>query len=93
MNKAAQFWNRFADHTDLEDESMPGQTIVEITGFSRVLIENHCGVTSYDKDRILVKGRNGFIHICGQYLVLTKMSREVLVVRGNIQQISLQREA
>ena len=39
MNKAAKFWNRFADHADLVDESMPGQTIVEITGFSRVLIE------------------------------------------------------
>lgn len=93
MNKAAKFWNRFADHADLVDESMPGQTIVEITGFSRVLIENHCGVTRYEKDRILVKGRNGCIQIQGQCLVLTKMSREVLIIRGNIRQISLQREA
>ena len=93
MNKAAKFWNRITERTDLEDESMPGQTIVEITGFSRVLIENHCGVTSYEKERILVKGRNGCIQIYGQCLILTKMSREVLIIRGNIRQISLQREA
>lgn len=31
---------------DVPQELIPGTPLIEITGSSRVLIENHCGVTS-----------------------------------------------
>ena len=92
MRKAEQFWNRLAEETDLEDEVFPGETVVEIAGNHRVLIENHRGVKLYERDKICVSAKCGVIRICGQCLRLTKMSREVLIIRGKIQQVCFQWE-
>ena len=91
MSKAEQFWNWIAEGTDLQDEVFAGQTLVEITGNERVLIENHCGVKLYERDRIEIHTKNGIVHVCGQCLQLIKMSREVLIIRGQICQVNFQR--
>lgn len=91
MRNVEKLWNRLADSADLSDEAMPGQMIVEVTGAHRILIENHCGVNQYESNRIVVNGKKGDLVICGQDLVLTKMSKESLIIKGCIQQISLPR--
>ena len=70
------------DRLDLPGESLPGQVVVEITGENRVLIEHHCGVREYSRERIGVKVKYGMLQVCGNCLELRCMTREQLVISG-----------
>ena len=91
MGKGEKLWERLMDGADLPDEAVPGQTVVEVIGHNRVLIENHQGVIGYGKEQIRVKVPFGEVHICGGCLSLARMSRERLVVYGRIGQIVFHR--
>ena len=84
---------KLADDADLSSESMPGVPIVEIAGESRVLIERHCGMTEYSRERICVKVRYGHVCICGDGLELTRMCKEQLVISGRIDCVQIRRRA
>lgn len=79
------------DRLDLPGESLPGQVVVEITGENRVLIEHHCGVREYSRERIGVKVKYGVLQVCGSCLELRCMTREQLVISGKIDCIVLKR--
>lgn len=91
MDRGTKFLERLADSTDLTEAPIPGQSIVEIAGEHRVLIENHFGIRAYSGERIVVKAKFGFIVICGCRLELMKMTKDQLVIRGRIDGVSLQR--
>ena len=65
---------RIASSADLQDAPIPGLPLIEIAGDTRVLMENHCGVTEYGRERICVKVKFGQVCICGQRLNLAKMT-------------------
>ncbi len=79
------------DRLDLPGESLPGQVLVEISGENRVLIEHHCGVREYSRERIGVKVKYGVLQVCGSCLELRCMTREQLVISGKIDCIVLKR--
>ena len=66
-------------------------SIVEIAGDRRVLIEKHFGVRAYTQETILVNVDFGCVCVCGCDLVITRMSKEQLVIQGRIDGISLRR--
>lgn len=75
--------NRF-DHLEL-----PGNTVVEIAGYRRVLIENHRGVTQYSPQQISVHVKYGQVCICGTGLTLSQMTCSRLVICGSIDSVTL----
>lgn len=83
--------DRVALATELPTELGPGQTLVEIAGQGRVLIENHCGVTMYGTSEIRVKVSYGYICVCGSCLELVCMTKDQLVVTGRIDGVTLMR--
>lgn len=83
------FFESLVRSADLPGEAVPGQPLVEIAGECRVLIENHSGVTVYGCKEIHVKVRFGQICICGRNLELAQMTRNQLVVTGQIDSVSL----
>jgi len=85
------FWQQLADAADLPGEDLPGQSIVEIAGDSRVLIEHHRGVSCYSTEQIGVKVTFGCVLISGCGLELAWMTKEQLVIRGRIDSVALQR--
>jgi len=91
MTRRERFWDRLGDASDLEEELLPNQSIVEIAGYRRVLIEQHYGVKAYSREKITVKMKYGFLHVCGSCLELGRMSREQLIIRGEISCVTLQR--
>ena len=91
MNRGRSFLERLAESSDLILEPIPGQTVVELTGDSRVLIENHQGVKAYGREQIVVRVRWGFLSVCGCGLELKHMSQEQLVICGRIDGIHLKR--
>lgn len=92
MGRGQRFWERLAEEAELNGEPMPGQSIVEIVGDRRVLIENHLGVRCYSREKIIICVRQGSIHVCGNALELARMTREQLVIQGQIESVSLERK-
>ena len=83
------FFERLTDGMDLSGEPVPGCPLIEISGDRRVLIENHLGITQYSREEICVKVKYGWISVCGGCLELVCMSRERLIIAGNIDQVKL----
>ena len=69
--------------------ALPGRSLIEIVGCSRVLIENHLGVLVYGEHEIVVCVKTGYICITGAVLKLSMMSKEQLVVTGCIHEVKL----
>ena len=91
MGRKNRILELLADSTELETEPMPAQSIIEIAGEQRMLVENHRGVSAYSSERILINVEFGVVCVCGCGLRLFRMSREQLVIRGRIDTVSLQR--
>ena len=91
MEKTSGFWERLAARAELDTEPVPAQPIIEIGGDTRVLVENHRGVQAYCPEEIRIGLRFGQVRICGHNMVLTRMSREQLLIRGKIDTVSLLR--
>lgn len=73
------------------DEPMPTLPLVEIAGNTRVLVENHMGITQYGCDSIRIKVKYGAICVEGSNLELTQMTRGQLVICGCIEAVRLYR--
>lgn len=90
MNRGAHFWERLADAAQIGNESLPQETVVEMIGTRRVLIENHLGVSGYSDTQVLVHVKFGWICVNGWDLELLHMSKNQLVIRGHIEGVRLQ---
>ena len=80
---------RMMQAVDLGTEPIPGKPLIEILGNTAVLIENHCGIISYSKECVTVKTKGGCICVSGVGLMLHKMSKELLRIRGKIHNVEL----
>ena len=82
---------KLADRADLSAEPLPGLPIIEIAGDTRVLIERHDGVVEYGTQRIRIRVRYGVICILGCDLQLKQMTKQQLIVSGQIDSIQIHR--
>lgn len=89
MVERKHIWERLAISADLSAESVPKQPIIELAGDRRVIIENHHGVIGYGNTEICVKARYGHIVICGKFLHLVRMTKDQLVIMGEIDSVRL----
>ena len=89
MSKAEGIFGRLASVTDLPDERLPGQTLVEIMDDRRVLIEKHQGVCLYEPTMIHVKVKFGTVCICGCNLEIARMIKEQLIITGTVECVKL----
>ena len=87
MEKKPSWTQRLSQSLQMEEESLPRQPILELCGDSRVLIENHAGITEYGPERIQVQVRFGAVAVVGTDLRLCKMGEHQLVIRGRIEEI------
>lgn len=91
MGNGRNFFSHIIEQAAIGAEILPGQPILEIAGEHRVLIENHQGVVSYGKERILVNVSFGSVCICGCNLQMMHMTKDKLVIYGRIDSVGLQR--
>ena len=82
---------KFTDGMDLPGELPPGVPVIEIAKDCRVLIERHRGMTEYSRERIRVRVCFGIVCICGSGLELSHMSRDKLVISGQIDAVQIER--
>ncbi len=91
MRKEHCLWNQITEHSFHSTGTALFQSIIEVVGDHRVLIENHHGVITYGKEKVIANVRYGTVCICGSTLEITHMTREHLIIQGNIHSISLHR--
>ena len=89
MKERKNLVEHFISASDLSDEAVPGLPLIEIFGNKRVLIEHHCGVTEYGCQQISVKVKNGMILVLGNGLQFALMTKEQLVISGQIDCVRL----
>ena len=89
MSGKDRLFNKIAFRAELPSETIPGMPLVEIFGCQRVLIENHKGVTMYGCKEIRVKVSYGQLCVCGSGLELARMTKQQLVITGQIESLSL----
>lgn len=77
------------DRMALEEEPTPVQSVVELLGDNRVLIENHKGVKQYSAEMIQIGVSFGCIAVFGCNLRLRLMTAEKLVIMGQIRKIEV----
>ncbi len=87
--KDMSFWERLTMGMDLPGESVPTLPLIEIAGEHRVLVENHKGVIGYGDHEICVKVKFGHIKVSGSQLMLSKLTKQQLVISGSIDSVSL----
>ena len=63
---------------------IPGVPLIEIISDKRVLIENHQGICKYTREQICIYAQCGIICINGMNLYLENMSKQQIVVSGNV---------
>lgn len=89
MQRGTLWMERLALKAEMEEELLPGQSLVELFGAGRVLIEHHLGVTVFTCDEICIRMKYGILQICGQRLEMEKMSNEMLVITGRIDSLRI----
>ena len=88
--KGQHWMERLTDGLDLTGE-VNGESLVEIVGDARVLIEHHRGIRQYQRNQICVNVAFGSVSIAGCGLEIARMSREQLVICGKIDSVTLHR--
>ena len=91
MAREHRLLQRLAEEMDLAGEPIPGQSILELAGDGRVLVENHLGITQYCCEKICVKVKFGHLAISGCNLELTRMTRDQLIITGRIDTVTVHR--
>ena len=89
MQRGARWMEHLALKAQMEEELLPGQSVVELLSDRRVLIEQHKGVSVFSCDEICVRLKFGILQICGHELELEKMSNEMLVITGRIDSLRI----
>lgn len=90
MKRARKLLERTADRLDLPGELVPGQAHMELSGFSKLSVEHHCGVLEYTDEAVTVALRNGHVRITGKKLSISLMNHEFVVVDGVLCNIALE---
>ena len=85
-----RWWQKWMDgHGDLIDDQFPGVPVVGIAGSRRVLIERHRGVQAYSEHCIQVSLCYGLLCVSGMNLKLQHMTKDQLVISGQIQNLRI----
>jgi len=84
-------WNRIAGAADLETEPVPMAPLVELAGDRRIIVENHCGVVAYTRQKIQIRVKYGRVCVEGEHLEMAQMTKDHLVITGRIDRIGIMR--
>lgn len=66
-----------------------GTARITSIGSRRLLVENHCGICVFTKERIVLATRCGCLEVNGAGLSLREVRRDALVICGSIQNVQL----
>ncbi|MCI8525446.1 MAG: sporulation protein [Oscillospiraceae bacterium] len=88
--KRVQKWLASASaRLDMPGQIAAGLPKVELTGFSRLTVEQHRGILEYTREAITVGLGIGQLRVTGTRLAITLMNHAYVIVTGSFQNIEL----
>ncbi|MDD3243619.1 MAG: YabP/YqfC family sporulation protein [Eubacteriales bacterium] len=82
---------KVSEALEIPGDAMFGLPSLQWTGQDRLVVQNHRGIVDYTPQSIVIDTRQGQYRVGGEGLYLEMLSREMLVLRGEISAISLYR--
>lgn len=79
-----------SERLDLPAEALSAVPLTELHGRTMVRVENHCGIVEYTPELVCVAVRRGSIRVRGSVLVIARMTRRCVEVRGTIFAVELE---
>ena len=89
MKERGRLWQNVVMRMNLPGENMPGGTMIEILDGKRVLIEGQKGVTHYSPEEVCIRTKDGQLRVCGIDLQVCVMSKDQLVICGQIHTVNI----
>jgi len=83
------FWDAIQKSVEPKQNVLSKIPIAELAGRNRLLVENHQGILAYSKQEIQIKVSYGRLAVVGTDLQLMQISREQLVITGQIAEIQV----
>ncbi len=83
--------SKFDKLFDIPEELSSDIPKVTIVGFNRMLIENYKSVLDYQDFFIRVKMKTGLININGFELLMNEMTKDDLIITGNIESVDFEK--
>ena len=80
---------RITNIFDRKNMAYQKQSLVEVVGYRRVLIENHIGIALYSSNEIQIKVSYGRVCIMGSEMYLSHVGREQLVIVGCVDSLQI----
>lgn len=89
MKQTRKLLEAAASKLDLPVDVAAGLPKLELTGFTRLLVERHRGVLEYSGEAVTVALEDGRIRVTGEGLSITLMNRGCLELTGAMRGIEL----
>ena len=86
---ADKFFGWVTSMLDLPTETVKGRSLIELIDDQRLLVENHLGVITYDTNMIDIKTKFGQLCVEGRDLLMAYLTKDKIVITGQITEISL----
>ena len=91
MGELLDFVRSASEKLGIPPEILTGLPVVELTGDSAVLIEQHHGISAYSEEQVCVKVNLGLICIEGSGLTIRVMNHEKVMIYGRISSLRIER--
>lgn len=84
---ARRTFSRINNLLDLPQEVVSNEPKITIVGFKETLIENYKNILEYEENFIKINTHIGTVSFWGDNLRLRQMSKEDIIIEGNIEKI------
>lgn len=91
MGELLDFVRSASEKLGIPPEILTGLPVVELTGDSAVMIEQHHGISAYSEEQVCVKVNLGLICIEGSGLTIRVMNHEKVMIYGRISSLRIER--
>lgn len=91
MGELLDFVTSASEKLGIPPEILTGLPVVEMTGDSAVMIEQHGGISAYSEEEVCVKVNLGMICVTGKGLTIRMMNHEKIVIYGRLESVRIER--
>jgi sporulation protein YqfC len=84
---------RIADALELQHDVALNLPVLHITGFERLLMENHRGLLEYGRNKIRIASTAGTVEIAGEGLAIKSVGRDEVLITGSITNVLINHSA
>jgi len=75
----------------IPQEILTGLPVIELTGDTAVMIEQHKGLSAYSEEEVAINVNIGTVRVLGQRLTIQLMNHGRIILYGKIESVQVER--